>query len=95
MNYHLVIAIIAAFLIIGVMAAAAASSSLQVLGWSMRGFITHAEKAYMLTVWLLLAVLLILILPINLVGKLLDKGAEAVTLWAAEIQAIAVAKMKE
>jgi hypothetical protein len=61
----------------------------------MKRFITGAEHAYMLTVWMILAVLLIAVLPFNLVGKLLDKGAEAVTLWAAEIQAIAVAKLKE
>lgn len=64
-------------------------------GGQLKRFITGAEHAYMLTVWSLLAVMLVLVLPLNLIGKLLDKGSEAVTLWAAEIQAIAVAKMKE
>jgi len=61
----------------------------------MKAFAIGAERAYMLTVWVLLAVLLVLILPINLIGKLLDKGAEAATAWAAEIQSLAIAKLKE
>ena len=61
----------------------------------MKRFITTAEHAYMFLTWLILALLLLVVLPLNLIGKLLDKGSEAVTLWAAEIQAIAVAKLKE
>jgi hypothetical protein len=60
----------------------------------MKHFISGAEGVYMFSVWLILAVLLIVVLPIHLVSMLLAKGCEAVTLWAAEIQAIAVAKMK-
>lgn len=60
----------------------------------MKRLITAAEGAYMFTVWLLLVVLLLAILPIHVVSMLLTRGCDAVTIWAAEIQSIAVAKMK-
>jgi hypothetical protein len=60
----------------------------------MKRLITGAEGAYMFAVWLVLAVLLIVVLPLHMVTMLLCKGSESITAWATEIQSIAVAKLK-